>query len=331
MFKQNGGFDVVIGNPPYVQIQKFSGQQIQKDLEKQNYATFAKTGDIYCLFYEKANRLLRDNGISCFITSNKWMRAGYGKKLRQYFLNQVGIHQLIDFGDSPIFKEATTYTNIMLSSKSQEVIQTKAWDVSNSYLANASLETMLNKAEQGSDFFNNDGFVIVPEKIGKIKKRIEAVGTPLKEWDISINYGIKTGFNEAFIIDGEKKDELIAKDPRNEEIIKPILRGRDIKRYQAEFADLWLITTFPALKIDIDNYPVVKEYLEGFLPKIKQTGETFINTGGEKEKSRKKTGNQWFETQDQISYYEEFEKEKIIYPNMTSLLPFYYETSGVLK
>jgi methylase of polypeptide subunit release factors len=328
VFKQNGGFDVVIGNPPYVQIQNFSGQQIQKDWANQNYATFAKTGDIYCLFYEKGNRILRDSGTLAFITSNKWMRANYGKALRNYFLNQAAIHQLIDFGDSPIFKEATTYTNIMLFSKIQDNIQVKAWDVSKTYIPNASLETMLAKAGEGSAFFNDDRFVIVPEKLGNIKKRIEAAGTPLKDWNISINYGIKTGFNEAFIIDGKKKEELIVKDPKSAEIIKPILRGRDIKRYQASFADLWLIATFPSLKIDIDEYPAIKEYLEGFLPKIKQTGESFVNEEGKKETSRKKTGNQWFETQDQISYHQEFEKEKIIYPNMTKYRPFFFDSKG---
>ncbi len=235
VFKQHGGFDVVIGNPPYVQIQKFSGQDIQKAWQNQNYQTFEKTGDIYALFYEKGNRILKDNGILTFITSNKWMRANYGKSLRNYFLKQVAIHQLIDFGDSPIFKEATTYTNIMLFSKAQDNVQVKAWDVSKTYIPNASLETMLAKTGEGFAFFNDDAFVIVPEKLGNIKKRIEAVGTPLKDWNISIYRGILTGFNEAFIIDDKKKEDLIAKDPKNAEIIKPILRGRDIKRYQCAF------------------------------------------------------------------------------------------------
>ena len=224
-------------------FKNLAASRFKKHWQNQNYQTFEKTGDIYALFYEKGNRILRDNGILTFITSNKWMRANYGKSLRNYFLKQVAIHQLIDFGDSPIFKEATTYTNIMLFSKAQDNVQVKAWDVSKTYIPNASLETMLAKAGEGSAFFNDDGFVIVPEKLGNIKKRIEAVGTPLKDWNISINYGIKTGFNEAFIIDGKKKEELIAKDPKNTEIIKPILRGRDIKRYQASFADLWLIDT----------------------------------------------------------------------------------------
>ena len=116
MFGIKEGFDVVIGNPPYVQIQKFSGQQIQKDWEHQNYKTYAKTGDVYSLFYEQGNRLLKTNGVLTFITSNKWMRANYGKETRKFFLNDVGIQQLIDFGDSQIFENATTYTNILIFS-----------------------------------------------------------------------------------------------------------------------------------------------------------------------------------------------------------------------
>ena len=317
VFKQHGGFDVVIGNPPYVQIQKFSGQQIQKDLEKQNYSTFAKTGDIYCLFYEKANQLLKDNGISTFITSNKWMRANYGKKLRNYFLSQVAIHQLIDFGDSPIFKEATTYTNIMLFSKSQDNIASKAWDVSQSYLANTSLETMLAQAGAGTSFFNEDGFVIVAENLGKIKKRIEAVGTPLKKWDVSICRGILTGFNEAFIIEGKKKDELIAKDPKSAEIIKPILRGRDIKRYQASFSDLWFINSHNGYDgkapIRIDSYSAIKEYLDSFLDKITKRYDKGVTPYNLRN----------------CAYQAEFGKEKIVYAEIVFDSAFYYDNSDI--
>ena len=148
----------------------------------------------------------------------------------------------------------------------------------------------------------------------RIKAKIEAIGTPLKDWDISINYGIKTGFNDAFIIDGEKRAELIAQDPKSEEIIRPILRGRDIKRYGYEFADLYIITTFPSLKIDIESYPAVKQHLLSFgYDRLKQTGD---------KGARKKTNNKWFETQDSISYWEDFYKQKIVYPNMTKFMPF---------
>ena len=143
----------------------------------------------------------------------------------------------------------------------------------------------------------------------RIKAKIEAIGTPLKDWDISINYGIKTGFNDAFIIDGKKRAELIAQDPKSEEIIRPILRGRDIKRYGYEFADLYIITTFPSLKIDIESYPAVKQHLLSFgYDRLKQTGD---------KGARKKTNNKWFETQDSISYWEDFYKQKILYQELT--------------
>ena len=155
-------------------------------------------------------------------------------------------------------------------------------------------------------FNNNDSWVILNSIEQNIKAKIEAIGKPLKDWDIQINYGIKTGCNEAFIISGEKKKELIAKDPKSAEIIRPILRGRDIKRYSYNFADLWLIATFPSKHYDIDEYPAIKEYLLTFgIERLEQTGKTH-NIDGIKIKSRKKTNNKWFETQDSISYWEEF-------------------------
>lgn len=330
VWHHKGGFDVVIGNPPYVQIQNFSGQQIQNDWGKQGYDSFAKTGDIYCLFYEKGYRLLKDKGALAFITSNKWMRAAYGEKLRRFFLSKVKIEQLIDFGDSPIFSEATTYTNILLFEKGQQASPPIAWDLSSAYRKATSLERMLDENPAGAALFNEESFVIASAEMAAIKKRIEQVGTPLKDWDIVINYGIKTGFNEAFIIDGKKKDELIAADPKSAEIIKPILRGRDIKRYRAEFADLWLIATFPALNLNIDDYPAVKSYLQTFGRKLYQTGEVIgKDEKGSVIKSRKKTGNKWFETQDQIDYYPEFKKEKIVYAEIVFDSAFYHDSSGI--
>lgn len=330
VFKEKGGFDVVIGNPPYVQIQNFSGQQVQKDWEAQKYDSFAKTGDIYCLFYEKGYRLLKDKGALAFITSNKWMRAAYGEKLRRFFLGKVEIEQLIDFGDSPIFSEATTYTNILLFEKGKQANPPSAWDLSSAYRKATSLERMLDENPAGAALFNEESFVIASAEMAAIKKRIEQVGTPLKEWDIAIYRGILTGFNEAFIIDGQKKDELIAADPKSAEIIKPILRGRDIKRYRVDFADLWLIATLPALNLDIDDYPAVRDYLKSFGRKLHQTGEVIgKDENGTVLKSRKKTGNMWFETQDQISYFKEFFKEKIVYAEIVFDSAFYHDKSSI--
>ena len=153
--------------------------------------------------------------------------------------------------------------------------------------------------------FSSESWVILSGIEQQIKEKIEKIGTPLKDWDIQINYGIKTGFNDAFIIDGVKRKELITEDPKSEQIIRPLLRGRDIKRYSYEFADLYLITTFPSLKIDIEHYPAVKQHLMSFgYDRLKQTGDTG---------ARKKTNNQWFETQDSISYWEDFYKQKIVW------------------
>ncbi|MBN2734797.1 MAG: hypothetical protein JXQ82_08080 [Methanomicrobiaceae archaeon] len=179
-------------------------------------------------------------------------------------------------------------------------------------------------------FTDENSWVILSPIEQQIKDKIERVGTPLKDWDIQINYGIKTGFNEAFIISGAKKGELIAEDPKSAEIIRPILRGRDIKRYSYEFADLWLISTFPSRHYDIENYPAVKKYLLSIgKERIEQTGKEYI-INGEKIKARKKTNNKWFETQDSISYWEDFSKHKIIYPNMTKYLPFVYDDQGFM-
>lgn len=327
MFGIKSGFDIIIGNPPYVQIQKFSGKQEQKNWEQQKFATFVKTGDIYCLFYERGNMLLRDNGVLVFITSNKWMRANYGKKTRKYFLDQVNIQRLIDFGDSSIFENATTYTNILIFSKEKNKNQTKAYDLSKVYEADTSLETMFSDNKSCSSIFNEDSFVVVPKEQAIIKKRIEEIGTPLKEWNISIFRGILTGFNEAFIIDGAKKDELVAADPKNAEIIKPILRGRDIKRYKAEFADLWIIYSYQG--INIDSYPLIKDHLITHKEKLsKRTG------GARRDKSGQIVHIPYNWNELQVDYYssgtyKKLEKEKIMYPEIVFDSAFHYDAKNI--
>ncbi len=166
------------------------------------------------------------------------------------------------------------------------------------------------------NFTSLDSWTILSDIEQRIKSKIEASGTPLKDWDISINYGIKTGLNDAFIISGAQKEELIASDPKSAEIIRPILRGRDIKRYTYDFADLWLISTFPSKHYDINDYPSVRDYLLSFgIERLEQTGMKHI-VNGEEIKARKKTSNKWFETQDSISYWDDFSKPKIIWGNL---------------
>jgi hypothetical protein len=171
--------------------------------------------------------------------------------------------------------------------------------------------------------FTSESWVVLTPIEQRIKSKIELIGKPLKDWNITINYGIKTGLNEAFIIDGKTKDELIKKSPKNAEVIRPILRGRDIKRYQADFADLWLIATFPSLNYNIDDYPAIKEYLLSFgHDRLKQTGESG---------ARKKTNNQWFETQDSISYWDDFSKQKIVWADLARTgNAFTYDNTGAI-
>ena len=178
------------------------------------------------------------------------------------------------------------------------------------------------------DFSSSDSWVILSPIEQSIKRKIEAVGTPLKDWDIQINYGIKTGFNDAFIISTEKREEILAncktedERKRTAELIRPILRGRDIKRYGYEWANLWLIATFPSRHYDIEKYPSLKQYLLSFgIERLEQTGKTHI-VNGEKVKARKKTNNKWFETQDSISYWEDFFKPKLFYADITQQLNF---------
>ena len=170
-----------------------------------------------------------------------------------------------------------------------------------------------------------------------IKRKIEAVGTPLSEWDIHIYRGVLTGCNEAFIIPTSRRDEILAacrdeaERERTAALIRPILRGRDIKRYGYEWAELWIIATFPSRHYDIDSYPAVRDYLLSFgRERLEQTGAIYRRDGMEI-KARKKTNNQWFETQDSISYWEDFDEQKIIYPNMTKFLPFYYDKKKFLQ
>ncbi|MDF1594233.1 MAG: TaqI-like C-terminal specificity domain-containing protein, partial [Desulfobacterales bacterium] len=220
---------------------------------------------------------------------------------------------LIDFGGFQVFDAATVDTSILilrkeLSRDAKPALQ--AVRILNDFTPQADLEGYVQHNAVPVNEFSSESWIISTGAEYAVRKRIEEVGVPLKEWDTAIYRGILTGLNEAFIINGKKKDELIAEDPKSAEIIKPVLRGRDIKHYKVEFADLWIITTFPALQIDINRYPAIMSYLKTFGKRIEQSGDPGC---------RKKTSNKWFEVQDTIAYHTEFEKEKIVYPDIMRL------------
>ena len=335
MFGVADGFDIVIGNPPYIQLQN-NGGELAKLYEKCNYSTFARTGDIYCLFYERGWQLLKKNGHLCYITSNKWMRAGYGEKTREFFANKTNPMLLIDFAGVKIFESATVDTNILLFSKSTNQHETVC-AITNKQNKDSvkNLSDFVQQQNSICDFATSDSWVILSPIEQSIKKKIEAVGTPLKDWDINIYRGVLTGCNEAFIIDSEKREEILAncqtedERQRTAELIRPILRGRDIKRYGYDWANLYLIATFPSRHYDIDRYPAVKQYLLSFgIERLEQTGKTHV-VDGEKVKARKKTNNKWYETQDSISYWEDFFKPKITWGNLNLQGTYAYAPEGM--
>ena len=336
MFGVSDGFDIVIGNPPYIQLQN-DGGKLAKLYADCNYKTFARTGDIYCLFYERGHQLLKSNGHLCYITSNKWMRAGYGEKTRDFFAKNTNPMLLIDFAGVKIFESATVDTNILLFAKAAN--EHKTWcAVTNKQNKDSvkNLSVFVQQSGTKCEFCSSDSWVILSPIEQSIKRKIESVGTPLKDWNIQINYGIKTGYNDAFIIDTAKRDEILAncqsedERKRTAELIRPILRGRDIKRYGYNWAGLYLIATFPSRHYDIEQYPAVKKYLLSFgIERLEQTGKEH-NVNGEKIKARKKTNNKWFETQDSISYWEDFSKPKILWKRVGSILRFCYSDNDFL-
>ncbi|MCI7145917.1 MAG: Eco57I restriction-modification methylase domain-containing protein, partial [Clostridiales bacterium] len=265
VFKEKGGFDIVIGNPPYIQLQKSiseeSGVKLGDLYINQGFKTFAKTGDIYGLFYEKGWMLLKNDGVLTFITSNKWMRAGYGKALRGFFAKETNPKQLIDFAGQKIFESATVDVNILIFEKRENEGNTLACSANEKCKDNLSVFVQQNCSK--INFSDSDSWTVLSPIEASIKAKIENIGVPLKKWDIDIFRGILTGLNEAFIISGEKKNELIAADPKSAELIRPILRGRDIKRYCFTDNDLWIINTHNGIKnrdippIDVNDYPAI--------------------------------------------------------------------------
>ena len=308
MFGVADGFDIVIGNPPYIQLQN-NGGELAKLYEGCGYSTFARTGDIYCLFYERGWQLLKKDGHLCYITSNKWMRAGYGEKTRDFFANKINPLLLIDFAGVKIFESATVDTNILLFSRSNNQHKTTC-AITNKQNKDSvkNLSDFVQQQHTVCDFSTSDSWVILSPIEQSIKRKIEAVGTPLKDWDINIYRGVLTGCNEAFIISTVKRNEILAncqteeERKRTDELIRPILRGRDIRRYGYVDNGLYLINTHNGIKgklprIDINDYPAVKAHLDQYWDKISvrsDKGDTPYNLRN-------------------CAYLEDFSKPKIVY------------------
>lgn len=324
VWREKGGFDVVIGNPPYIQISKLD-DVLKKNLTKMKFETFSSSGDIYELFYENGNRVLANGGHLCFITSNKWLRANYGTSTRKFFLTKTNPKLLFDFGQEMIFSTAIVHSNILLFQKGKFKNEFKGCQLSKAKLN--SLIKYFNDNAINLDYFNEEVWAISTPELIKTKKLLEKEHKKLSEWPINFRRGILTGFNPAFIISSEIRDKIIKNDSKSKSIIHPILRGRDTRKHYCNFHELYIIGTFPSKKVNIDYFKGVKDYLESFdKRKLEQNGKSFINNEGEKDSGRKPTKHSWFELQDSTAYYIEFEKPKIVFSEIVSEPQFYYDT-----
>jgi len=329
------GFDVVIGNPPYIRQEEFSDI---KPFLKQRFKIFNSIADLLTYFVELGFELLKEKGNFQFIISNKFTRASYGKEMRNFLLKNTQLSHFIDFSGLPVFDEATVDAAILGFCKQKNNqsnleyanVEKKEFEINN-------FEGYLNNIKQTfpQAMLTENTWAFEKPQVLQIKRKVEAQGVPLKDWDITINYGIKTGYNEAFVIDGKKKDELIAQDPKSAEYIKRLLRGRDIEKWQADFKDLWLIyipkgftikskiepknnvVEEPKPRYGYVEYDEAWEWFKQQLPAIAAHLLPF------KSKAEKRTdmGDYWWELR-ACAYIDDFEKPKIIYKDIAQKLTF---------
>jgi len=298
------GFDVVIGNPPYIRQEELT--ELKPYLESR-YDSFTGTADLFVYFIELGLKNLKQNGSFTFIVPNKWMKAGYGKKIRGLIrLNKIDT--IVDFGDLPVFEEATTYPSILSLSKNNVTSQFVAANITTLNFP-IGLENFIseNKTEVSVEELNDEGWTLGNKISQNVLSKIKQSGILLGEFVSKKMYrGILTGFNEAFVIDANTRATLIEKDANCVTIIKPFLDGKDIKSYQTPKNKKWLI--FTRRGIDINNYPSIIEHLnfyrDDLTPKLKDSDSL---------KGRKPGSYKWFEIQDSVDYHLEFEKDKIVW------------------
>ncbi len=307
--KTNPGFDAVVGNPPYVRQE---GLGDDKTAFKAMYEVFNSIADLYTYFIERGHSLLRPGGRFGMITANKFMRANYGAALRSFLINKIKLEKLINFGDLPVFGDATTYPIIILSKNSERdsgLVEYALIKSLNFESLPAAIEYTVSKMPESA--FSGTSWSLAAGTQQMILEKLKVNSIPLGEYlDGEIHWGIKTGFNEAFVIDRITRDRLIAKAPKSAEVIKPFLVGEDIRRYSIDFQDKYLIWTY--VGIPIDRYPVIYNYLLQYQAQLEKRWDK---------------GNHWWELR-HCDYYADFEKPKIVYPEISVDNKFAYDTNG---
>lgn len=331
----DGGFDIVIGNPPYIQLQKM-GDYLGK-LERAKYKTFSRTSDIYCLFYELGFNLLKSNGVLSYITSNTWMRTKFGESLRNLFTKQTQTVSLLNFEDTKIFRTATVETNIILSKNSQQSKPFKAVAVKADYSLGTNIYEYFQKNAIEIKEPSDDGWVILTKEDFIIKNEIEKNGVQLKNWDVEFYRGMLTGFNDAFYIDDKKRQDLIKEDPNSEKIIKRLLRGREIFRWGYHFNDNYAIYPHNGLKentkkgvkalprIDVPkDYPAIYKHLLQYKDKDSPLANRNEDGSYQTLVDRTDQGVHWTNIRD-CAYLLSLEEEKLVWLAITDKPAFAYD------
>lgn len=327
---ERGGFDVVVGNPPYVRQEWISPY---KPYFQQSYRTYHGTADLYVYFYELGIRLLKPGGRLSFIVTNKWLRAGYGEPLRRFFAENAWLESVIDFGHAKqIFEDADVFPSIIVARKpttepAPETTRVCAIPRDQLRINDLAGQISSDGFDVSRGRLGHEAWSLEPRAVHDLLKKIRANGVPIAEFGgVKPFYGVKTGLNDAFLIDTATKNALLSEDPRCGELIKPYLRGQDIKRWFPEWAELWMI--FTRRGTDIDTYPTIKRHLSKFRERLEPKPKGW--SGGEW-RGRKPGTYQWFETQDPVEYWRLFEKPKLVYQDITWRANFCLDTGGTFS
>jgi type I restriction-modification system DNA methylase subunit len=317
MFSIKDGFDVVIGNPPYVRQEKI--KELKPRL-KEHYDCYTGTADLYVYFYERSIQLLRDGGVLGFISSNSFLNSAFAEDLRKYLLRQTALSQIVDFGETKVFSSMTEPSIVLLKKESLNGHKVMLLRWSESEPLTVLRSRFASEAfALSQNSLGKDVWILEQPRVLGVLDRIRTIGTPLGEYVKGrFYYGIKTGLNEAFVIDRETRDRLITEHPSSAEIIKPFLRGRDVKRWRVEQPTEWLI--FARRGIDIKKYPAIRDYLLPFKKRLIPGAP-----GG-----RKPGSYEWYEIQDNIAYWQEFEQPKIVYQDIARYYAMAWDDSGSL-
>ena len=332
MFGFQQGFDIVIGNPPYV---KGASITKEKPALKPHYECYAGNADLYVYFYERSFQLLKQSGCLSFITSDKWFRGAYGEALRTYMVSKTELVQIVDFDSEAVF-DALAYPTIIIATKaataingkdSKNDVQLLKWEKGTHSVADLAAIVNAESFSIPQSSLKKEGWQLKKSFERQVLARIRKAGQPLGDYCKGrFYYGIKTGLNEAFVISREQRDALVAQDPQSVDIIKPFLRGRDVKRWNVESQDLWLL--FTRRGTDINQYPAIKAHLQSFRKQLEPKPDGWNDQTEGAWPGRKAGSYEWFHIQDNIAYWEEFLEPKIIIPAITNNVNYAPDLKG---